>query len=147
MIYEFSVIQCKNRKKIEKRFYLTADNDNQFYRNIRDMYRLLPTDVTIVNKIVDDTININNKKVAIEKENTTQPDNEITEAVGVLLNSKIYGRDEQFFRDKEKEGYVIVDINLDRNTLTNLLNEYKRVKIHYLRTGKKKDKIYKACCK
>lgn len=147
MIYEFSVTQCKNRKRVEKRFYLSADNDNQFYRNIRDMYRLVPTDITIVNKIADDAIDINNKKTVSKKENNAQSNVKINADVTTILTAKIYGRDEQFFKDKEKEGCVVVDVNLDRNALTNLLNEYKKVKIYYLRTGKKKDKIYKACCK
>lgn len=145
MIYDFTVtIKNSKGKRVEKQFYLTADNKKQLYRLIQEMYRLKPEDIHIRSEIDDENINVNKPKKEIKRSDIAFNN---VEAANNLLAGKIYGRPAEFFKDKEAEGFKVVEIELKPEDTDKLLATYKRVKIYYLRTGAKKNKQYFAICK
>lgn len=145
MIYDFIVtIKNSRGRKIDKQFYLTADGTKQLYRLVWEMYRLKPEEIKIRGEIEDENININNPKKEIKRvENVFIQSSELD----ALLNERIYGRPPEFFEDKKRRGFETVEIKFNEDSIKELLNKYKKVKVYYLRTGAKKNKQYIAVCK
>lgn len=145
MIYDFiATIKNSKGKKIDKQFYLTADNIKQLYRLIWEMYRLKPEEIKIRSEINDENIDINTNKREIKRAEGVFTR---TGELDALLSEKIYGRPLDFFEDKKSNKFEIVEIKFDETSIKELLNKYKKVKIYYLRTGAKKNKQYIAVCK
>lgn len=143
MIYDFIVDVRNNKgKKVTKQFYLSADSKSQFYKLIKDMYRLDPKEVTIQREIVDDAMDINVHKEVPKK----TVDNELHTKIQSIITDKIYGRTQDFFDEKAKTCYI-TPVKLTEDSLCPIISKYDKVKIYYLKTGAKKDKKYFAICK
>lgn len=143
MIYDFTVdIRNSKGKRVTKQFYLSADSKSQFYKLIKDMYRLDPKEVIIQREIADEGIDVGVHKEVPKK----IVDNELRIKFQSIVNDKIYGRTQDFFDEKAKNCYV-APIKLTEDSLCPIISKYDKVKIYYLKTGAKKDKKYFAICK
>lgn len=161
MIYSFFVNSRDRKGRIkQKQFYLTADSKAQFFTRVREQYSLTQDQVEIQDIIDEDTIDINggglkNSKAAasvtVEKPKKKKTKKEALKKpivkkenpeVAKLLNGNIYGISEQDIKDKRLKGWNILKPKKLKEELTKICNQYDKIKLYYLRTGAKKNKVY-----
>ena len=144
MIYHFKTTAVKKKDILEKYMYLTAENDKAFYRRVRDQYGLIPDEITILEEIEDEKINIDTdmfkkpRKVKEVDENLVKAEE--------MLSSDVRGINDKKLQERIQSGWKYHDI-LDAEELASKLKEYSTVKLYYLKTGAKKNKKYIVLCK
>lgn len=146
MIYHFKTSSVKKKDIIEKDMYLTADNERSFYRRVREQYALTPDEVTILEEIEDETIDISTDRFKKPKNKIVEePDVNLIKAKE-MLDGDIRGLNDKKLHERILSGWKYHDI-LDEYELADRLKEYKTVKLYYLKTGAKKNKKYIVLCK
>lgn len=150
MIYHFKTKSIKKKETLEKDMYLSADNEKAFYRRARDQYALTPDEITILEEIEDETINIDTDIFKKPKNNITKivdtPDEQVLLAKE-MLSGDIRGLNESKIQDRINKGYIRYNLIDPENEIKTALNKYKTVKLYYLKDGSKKNKKYLILCK
>lgn len=144
MIYHFKTVAIKKKETLEKGMYLTADNEKAFYRRARDQYGLTPGEITIVEEIEDETINIDTD-IFKKPSKSLEVDENLVKAKE-MLSGEIRGINDKKLHERIISGWKYHDI-LDAEELASKLKEYGTVKLYYLKTGAKKNKKYIVLCK
>lgn len=155
MIYSFTInIADRHSKPICKQFYLTAENDNAFYRRCLEQYRAQRDVIEILDRIPEKHIDPNIKpekrigykppKVGIEPEPVTSTKEYETQIAALLSKVRGLGADEI---EQKKSEWLVVETQTPQADLFQALTLYKKVKLYYKRTGAKKNKVYIILCK